>query len=208
MLPGSEWDREVLTPVVFREGTRKRSLSCQNCHQNCHVAFWHNAWCQQDLHNPHKLVSSSRKMRKTTTIIMYRSSIIALVALLVATTSDAYMFGPAPRTRYSTRIRPGISHRYTQRQAPPQYYSPMRPAPRKSAAVTAVPASPQKNPFQSMLDFYSTMIWIARPDLFLYDRLARFAWENISKNLKKLEEEKLPENVLNSALREMQVSFS
>lgn len=104
---------------------------------------------------------------------------------------------------------PGVSFGYTQRLGQPQYYSsPMtRPVPaRRSAAISAVPAKQQKNPFQGMLDFYCSMIWIARPDLFLYDRLARFAWENISKNLKKLEEEKLPENVLNKALKSMQVS--
>jgi len=143
--------------------------------------------------------------------MMSRSlSIIALVTLLVAVSthkSDAYMFGPpSGRTRYFTRVRPGISYRYTERQ--PQY-SPMRraPDPRKSAAMAAVPAAPpNKNAAQRMLDFYCGMIWIARPDLFLYDRLARLAWDNISKTLKQLEEDKLPENVLNKALKEMQVS--
>lgn len=72
--------------------------------------------------------------------------------------------------------------------------------------MAAVPAQQQKNGFQRMLDFYCGMVWIARPDLFLYDRLARMAWDNVSKTLKQLEQDKLPENVLNKALKEMQVS--
>lgn len=120
--------------------------------------------------------------------------------------SDAYMFGPQPTTRrskVSTGIAgPGISLGYVQR---PGVYV-QKAAPRRSAAMTAVPAQPQKNGFQRMLDFYCGMVWIARPDLFLYDRLARMAWDNVSKTLQQLEQEKLPENVLNKALKEMQVS--
>lgn len=128
-------------------------------------------------------------------------SALAVTAILIAAApSDAYIPGPPTgRTRFSTGIAgPGISYGFTQR---PGNMS----TPRRSAAIAAVPAQPQKNAAQRMLDFYCGMVFIARPDLFIYDRLARLAWDNISKTIKQLEQEKLPENVLNKALKEMQV---
>lgn len=137
-------------------------------------------------------------------------STLAVTALLVASapSCDAYMIGPRTTTggvRFSTGILgPVISYNgYTQR--PGSSVRPT-PVPRRTAAITAVPAQPQKNAAQRMLDICFGMVWIARPDLFLYDRLARLAWDNVSKTLKQLEQDNLPENVLNKALKEMKVS--
>lgn len=129
---------------------------------------------------------------------------MALVALLViATPSIAYMM-PRSATRISsTSFGPSISNGYA-RQQQPQFSSITRSAPRRVATVAA-PAN-NKSAAERMFDFYCSMVWIARPDLFLYDRLARMAWESLTKNIKKIEADNAPENVVNKALRDMQVS--
>ena len=134
-------------------------------------------------------------------MLVYRCSYIsmtlaALVVLFSVATplSEAYMVGG----RFTIN-GPGVSFGNVQ----PTKFSARTPKV-SNTAMKAIP--PPKNPAQRMLDFYCSLVWIARPDLFIYDRLARIAWDNISKNLKKMEQDNLPENVLNRALKEMQVS--
>jgi len=136
-----------------------------------------------------------------------KTSSAILAGVLVAMApflSDAYLAGSRQRSNMqfaSGFAEPGISFPFIQRPDVNQ-----KSATFKSAAMTANSAQQQKTGLQRMLDFYCAMVWIARPDLFLYDRLARMAWDNVSKSLKNLEQEKLPENVLDNALKEMQVS--
>lgn len=165
--------------------------------KNCHVAMVSTKRSTQSGHNFHFLTSKRLDMK------LSLPSALGVAAVLVITapfSSDAYVFGPQPTTRRSNvKLSTGIF-------GPGISYYVQKPAPIRSAAMAAVPAQQQKNGFQRMLDFYCGMVWIARPDLFLYDRLARMAWDNVSKTLKQLEQDKLPENVLNKALKEMQVS--
>jgi phage shock protein A len=163
--------------------------------KNCHVAMVSTKRSTQSGHNFHFLTSKRLDMK------LSLPSALGVAAVLVITapfSSDAYVFGPQPTTRRSNvKLSTGIF-------GPGISYYVQKPAPIRSAAMAAVPAQQQKNGFQRMLDFYCGMVWIARPDLFLYDRLARMAWDNVSKTLKQLEQDRLPENVLNKALKEMQ----
>ena len=148
--------------------------------------------------NNNNNISSSNLMKFPSSYMLALAALLLVITMLL---TNAYVVPRSGMRITSTGglFAPRVSYGYAIQQQ--HQFSPMRT--RTAASMTA-PAK-NKNAAQRMFDFYCSLVWIARPDLFLYDRLARMAWDSLTKNLQKIEADNAPENVVNKALREMQV---
>lgn len=125
---------------------------------------------------------------------MSRFAVVTLATLLV-TPSEAFVASSCLSVQHAI-------HEAVSPPKGPSTFNPMpalRPAPRAETSVSMSMSDDAKN----LIDVYSKFVWFVRPDLFLYDRLARVAWDNMNKVAKSIESDS-PEKVLHKAFAEMQ----
>lgn len=125
---------------------------------------------------------------------MSRFAVMTLATLLV-TTSEAFVASSCSSVQHTSRG--AVS--YPKRPSTFNLMPTLRPAPRVETSVSMSMSDDAKK----LIDVYSKFVWFVRPDLFLYDRLARVAWDNMNKAVKNIESDS-PEKVLNKVFAEMQ----